>query len=144
MKGLHCDERGVEPTAMKILVGVILVAIGLGVGITLYTQFSPEEYLSYIVTATPSSDTIARDSSDTVSISIESLGGHSGTIELTATGVPGGVTASFSPENGTGNFGSTMTVTVTGAAEIKVSTITIKATSGDIEKNADYELTITA
>ncbi len=144
MKGLHSDERGVEPTAMKILVGVILVAIGLGVGITLYTQFDSASYLSYTVTATPSSDTIARDRSDTVSISIESLGGHSGTIELTATGVLAGVTASLSPENGTGSFGSTMTVTVTGAAATGVSTITIKATSGDLEKTADYELTITA
>ena len=144
MKGLHSDERGVEPTAMKILVGVILVAIGLGVGITLYTQFDPASYLSYSVTATPSSDVIARDSSDTVSISIESLGGHSGTIELTATGVPAGVTASFSPENGTGSFGSTMTVTVTGAAATGTSTITIKATSGDIEKTDGYELQITA
>ena len=144
MKGLHRDERGVEPTAMKILVGVILVAIGLGVGITLYTQFSPEEYLSYIVTATPSSDTIARDSSDTVSIEIESLGGHSGVIVLSHGTLPAGVTASFSPENDTGSFGSTMTVTVTNDAGTGVSTITVKATSGDIEKTATYELTITA
>lgn len=36
------DERGVEPTVMKILVGIILVSLGLGIGVSLYQQFGEE------------------------------------------------------------------------------------------------------
>lgn len=38
---LH-DQKGVEPTVMKILVGIILVSIGLGIGVTVYRRFGEE------------------------------------------------------------------------------------------------------
>ena len=36
------DESGQEPTVLKILVGIILVSIGLGIGVTIYQQFGEE------------------------------------------------------------------------------------------------------
>ncbi len=36
------DERGQEPTVLKILVGIILVSLGLGIGVTIYQQFGEE------------------------------------------------------------------------------------------------------
>jgi len=36
------DESGQEPTVMKILVGIILVSLGLGIGVSLYQQFGEE------------------------------------------------------------------------------------------------------
>ncbi len=41
-KNILQDERGQEPSVMKILVGIILVSLGLGIGVTLYQRFGEE------------------------------------------------------------------------------------------------------
>jgi hypothetical protein len=73
------DERGVEPTVMKILVGIILIAIGLGIGVTLYRHFggAATHYLDFTVSVTPDGGTITldNDNSTTASISVESIAG---------------------------------------------------------------------
>lgn len=130
---------------MKILVGIVLVVIGLGVGVTVYKKFggAAKGYLNYRVSATPSSDTIARGNSKDVLIPVTTNVGFDKKVNLKATGVPDNVKVSFNPSSGTPTFGSTMTVTVGSNAPVKSQTITIKGTTnaGD-EKTATYELTI--
>ncbi len=144
-RGLLRDECGVEPTVMKILVGIILIAIGLGIGVTLYRHFggAATHYLDFTVSVTPEGGTIARDDSDTASVSVETFSGYDKIVTLSCSGVPENVEVTFSPVSGTPTFGSTMTIEVGSNASIGTHTLTIKGTGADAtEKTATYELTI--
>lgn len=148
MKRFHTDESGVEPTVMKILVGVILVGIGLGVGIPLYLHFggAAESYLNYSLSINPSEGTIDNGSSDTATVSVESLAGYSKTVALTAHGVPDNVTVLFNEQSSytdTPPYDVTMKITVGSTASSGGPyTITIKGTSEDGTKKTSYDLTI--
>lgn len=144
-RGLLEDERGVEPTVMKILVGIILVAIGLGIGVTLYRHFGGAaiHYLDFSISVTPGGGTIERDNSGTASISVESFSGYEKIVTLSCSGVPENVKVTFSPASGKPTFGSTMEIEVGGSASIGTHTLTIKGKGADgTEKTATYELTI--
>lgn len=145
-KGLLIDERGQEPTVMKILVGIILVAIGLGIGITVYNKFggTTESYLNYSVTATPSSGKIVKGDSESISIDVSTNVDFDESVYLEASGVPENVEVNFNPSSGTPAFGSTMIVTVGENSQTEAQTLTIRAstTDGD-EKTATYDLEIT-
>lgn len=143
-KSLLHDERGVEPTVMKILVGIILVGIGLGIGVTVYNRFggTVTSYLDYSVAVTPDSDTIAVDESESFSVDVQTSVDFDEEVDLVATGVPSNVNVEFSPNSGVPTFGSTMTIEVLSGASTGTHTITIRAETDDGEKTATFELTI--
>lgn len=149
MKNLYRDECGVEPTVMKILVGVILVGIGLGVGIPLYLHFggAAESYLNYSLSVTPSEGTIPVDNSDTATVSVETLAGYSKGVTLAASGAPDNVTVLFNEQSSysdTPPYDVTMKIIVGSTADSGGPyTITVKGTSEDGTKNTSYKLTIT-
>ena len=138
------DERGVEPTVMKILVGIILVAIGLGVGVTVYQRFgkATTSYLNYSVSNTPNSSNLTPGESEVVSIKVRTDTNFEKEVELDSTGVPKNVDVSFSPDNGVPTFGSSMRVKVESNASPGTHTITVKATADGTEKTATFELEI--
>ena len=65
----------------------------------------------------------------TDSVTISAINGFSGAITLSASGLPTGVTASFSPSMVTGSQGSTLTLTAAGNATVGPATVTITGTS---------------
>lgn len=144
LKRIYDDERGVEPMVMKLLAGIVLLAIGLGIGVTLYRHFggAASTVLNYSVTLNPSSGTIARGSSGTVSVRVETFEGYNKVVSLSAEGMPDNVSITFSPSSGTPTFGSSMTIQVGSNAPLGTRTITVKATSEDGTKSAIYKLTI--
>lgn len=142
------DERGVEPTVMKILVGVILVSIGLGIGVTMYQRFgsTAQNYLNYDVTVGSGSASVSIGGSTEVDVTVSTTTGYDGQVILVAEGYPeDDVSISFSPETGDPEFYSTMSINVGENAETGSHAITIKArqTEGDGEKTAKFDLTIT-
>lgn len=145
------EERGVEPTVMKILVGIILVSIGLGVGVTMYRRIGgqAQNYLDYDVTATPGSATLHPENSIDVDVTVSTNVDFDEQVLLDASGVPEGVIIEFNPSSGTPTFGSTMNIEVEGTAlsdneDSFTQTITIKGeTTEGNEKTATFELTIT-
>lgn len=146
-KGL--DERGVEPLAMKILAGIVLFAIGLGIGYGVYiwARGGVQQTLSFTVTVSPGSCTIgiptSGENTKTISVSVEKIGAYDKTVALTATGQPTGVTVSFSPASGKPTFGSTMTITVSSEATPGTTTLTVRATGEDTtEQTGTLELTL--
>ena len=149
-KGPLLDQRGVEPTVMKLMAGIILLAIGLGVGISLYLVAAEVARLTFQVTLSPGSVTIGipenaeKDNIRNVIVSIERLGDYDRRVTLSKTGVPGNVRVEFSPDHGTPSFGSTMTITVDNTVTwTGTTTITIRATGEDgVEKTASFVLTI--
>ncbi|GAH90058.1 unnamed protein product [marine sediment metagenome] len=149
MKGLLEDEAGVEPIVMKIMAGIILLAVGLGIGVALYQQagMGAEQTLSFSVNVSPTSATIGRPTASentiTAQVTVRPVLGYDKQVTLSATGMPTGVSVSFSPQSSTPEFGSTMTISVDNNADLGTITITIRGTGeDDTEKSTTFELTI--
>jgi len=97
---------------------------------------------SFSVSASPSSLTVARSNSGTVTVTTAVTGGFSGAISLSASGLPSGVTATFSPSSITGAGSSTLTLTASSRATTGTKTITITAKSGSTSHTTTVTLTV--
>jgi len=100
-------------------------------------QSTPDFSLS----ANPSSLTVAQGNSGTSTITITPLNGFTGSVSLSASGVPSGVTAQFSPNPATST--SVLTLTVGAGAATGTSTITVTGTSGSLTHTTTVQLTVT-
>jgi kumamolisin len=101
---------------------------------------------AYTLTASPTSVSVVQGSTGSSSITTAVSGGFSSAIALSASGLPTGVTASFSPASiaAPGSGSSTLTLTVASTAAAGTSTITITGTGGGITHTATVSLTVTA
>ncbi len=149
MKRLLEDEAGVEPIVMKIMAGIILLAVGLSIGVALYQQagMGAQEALSFSVNVSPTNATIGKPTTSentiTAQVTVQPVLGYDKQVTLSATGVPTGVSVSFSPQSDTPEFGSTMSISVDNTADLGTTTITIRGTGeDDTTKSATFELTI--
>jgi len=77
------------------------------------------------------------------SVTVAAFNGFSGAVTLTYSGLPSGVTASFSPASVTGSGGSTLTFTATTTATVSATTVTVTGTSGSTVETASLTLTVT-
>lgn len=87
--------------------------------------------------------TLSLGGSTSTNINISRSSGFSAPVTLTASGLPGGVLASFNPSSATGGS-STMTLTATSAVSQGTFPITITGTSGSLSHNATLTLTTTS
>jgi hypothetical protein len=94
----------------------------------------------YSLTATPNSVTITQGSSGTSTITVVPVNGFSGNVTLSASGLPSGVTAGFSP-NPTATT-STLTLTASATATTGTVTVTITGTSGSLSHQTTLSLTV--
>ena len=101
---------------------------------------------NFTVTATPSSLTVAQGQQGTSSIYVIMGGGFSGTVSLSASGMPSGTTVNFSPPNfpPPGDGISAMTITVGGSTPTGTYPITVSGTGDGIQQNAIVTLTVVA
>ncbi|MFQ6129822.1 MAG: hypothetical protein ACE5OT_03315 [Candidatus Hadarchaeaceae archaeon] len=144
------DEAGVEPTVMKIMAGIILLAVGLGIGVAVYRWAgkSIEEQLSFTVNVDANEVIIGKpatgDNSKTVQVNVEKiLGGYNETVTLSYSPSRAGVTITFNPSSGVPNFGSTMTIIIDSTATPENVTITVKGSGADdLEKSDTFVLRI--
>ncbi|MGA8299261.1 MAG: protease pro-enzyme activation domain-containing protein [Terriglobales bacterium] len=97
---------------------------------------------SFSLTANPSSLTIQQGNNGASTITVVPADGFTGSVTLSASNLPNGVTAGFSP-NPTSTT-STLTLTVGAGAATGTSTITIGGTSGSLTASTNISLTITA
>ncbi|HUQ82895.1 MAG TPA: hypothetical protein VM076_17215 [Gemmatimonadaceae bacterium] len=87
---------------------------------------------------------VAQGATATSAITITRTGAFAGTVNLTATGLPTGVTAAFNPAAATANT-STLTFTAAANATVGTSTVTVTGTAtGQTDKTATIQLTVTA
>lgn len=119
-----------------------------------YTSYSNVELTATVggSTATPgftiasasSTATVAPGASTTVTVNATRTGGFTGSIALTATGLPTGVTASFNPATLTSSqTSSTLTLSAASNATAGTSTVTIRGnSSGQAEGTATVSLTV--
>jgi subtilase family serine protease len=97
----------------------------------------------FSLSASPASVSVAQGNVGTSTITSTVTGGFSGTIALTATGQPSGVTIGFSPSSITGAGTSTMTITVGSSTAVGTYALTVKGTSGSTTATTTVALTVT-
>jgi subtilase family serine protease len=96
---------------------------------------------SFTLSANPSSLSIADGNSGTSTITVTPVDGFSGSVTLSASGLPTGVTAGFSPNPTTST--STLTLTVGAGVTPGTSTVTISGVSGSLTASTTISLTVT-
>jgi regulation of enolase protein 1 (concanavalin A-like superfamily) len=111
---------------------------GLTSTTTLSLTLNPQG--SFTLSTSPSTLTIVQGANGTSTISIHPLGGFNGSVSLSASGLPTGVSASFNPASTTGT--STLTLTATGTATTGTATVTITGSSGNLSSSTTLSLTV--
>jgi subtilase family serine protease len=97
----------------------------------------------FSLSASPSAVSVAQGSSGTSTITSSVTGEFNGSIALTSSGAPSGVTVSFGPTSITGAGTSTMTLTVGASVATGKHTITVTGTSGTTTATTTVTLTVT-
>ena len=96
--------------------------------------------LGFAVSASPNSLSLARAGKVTSTISVTPQNGFTGTVSLSAAGLPRGVNASFNPSS-TASI-STLTLSATNKATIGTFSIQVRGTSGNLTHTATISLTV--
>jgi subtilase family serine protease len=95
---------------------------------------------SFTLSDSPSSLTITQGGSGSSTITVNDLNGFSGSVTLAASGLPSGVTATFSTNPTTST--STLTLTASATAATGTATVTITGTSGSLTATTTLALTV--
>jgi len=96
----------------------------------------------FTLSDSPASLSIAQGANGSSTIAVSPLNGFTGSVALSASGLPSGVTASFNPASTTGS--STLTMSASSTAATGTATVTITGTSGSLTHTATLSLAVTA
>jgi uncharacterized membrane protein len=94
----------------------------------------------FSLSASPSTLSLTAKSSASSTVTIASSGGFTGTVSLSVSGLPHGVSASFNPSSATSS--STLTVTTGGHPQTGSYPLTITGTSGSLSHSTTVTLTV--
>jgi hypothetical protein len=97
---------------------------------------------NYTLSASPSSLTVTQGSSGSSTITVTPSGGFTGSVTLSTSALPSGVTASFGTNPTTGT--SVVTFTASSTATTGTSSITISGVSGTLSHTTSISLTVNA
>jgi spore maturation protein SpmB len=97
----------------------------------------------FSVAATPSSQNVSQGNSTSYTVNVTPSNGFTGSVSFSASGLPSGATASFSPTSVSGSGSSTMTVNASSSTAADTYPLTITATSGSLTHTAPVNLTVT-
>ena len=97
---------------------------------------------AFSVVATPSSQTLSLGKSTSYTVSVTASSAFTGNVSFSATGLPAGTTASFSPSSITGSGSSTLTVNTSSSTPGGTYMLTIAATSGTLTYSAQVKLVV--
>ncbi len=98
----------------------------------------------FAISATPASQTVAAGSATSYTATITPSGGFTDTVTFSASGLPAGASASFSPASVAGTGSSTMTVTTTAATAAGTYVVTITGTGSTLTHSTTVTLVVTA
>jgi hypothetical protein len=97
---------------------------------------------NYTLSASPSSLTVTQGSSGSSTITVTPSGGFTGSVSLSTSALPSGVTASFGTNPTTGS--SVVTFTASSTATTGTTSVTITGTSGTLSHTTSISLTVNA
>jgi hypothetical protein len=95
----------------------------------------------FTLSPAPGTLSIAQGANGTTMITLNPLNGFTGSVNLAASGLPSGVTASFSANPATTT--SILTLTATSSATTGPATVTVTGTSGSLTQSTTINLTVT-
>ena len=125
---------------------VTITATGGGVThtTTVALTVNPATAPNFAVSVSPASLSVPQGSSRTTTVSTTVSGGFNSAVALSASGLPAGVTATFSPASIAvpGSGSSTLTLAASSTAAIGTSTITITASGGGVTHTSSVSLTV--
>ncbi len=121
---------------------VTVTGTGTGVSHTVTVSFVVTAANDFSITANPSSLTMAPSSNGTVSIDTAVTAGSAQSIALTASGLPTGVTAAFSPSSVNAGTSSSLTLTADATAQPGSYTVTVTGTGASATHTTTVALTI--
>ena len=96
----------------------------------------------FSLSTSPSSQTVAPGASTSYSVTVTPSGGFTGTVTFSASGLPTGASASFSPASVTTSGTSTMTVTTGGSTPTGTFPLTITGASGSLVHTTTVTLVV--
>jgi hypothetical protein len=96
----------------------------------------------FSVSATPASQTVMPGSSTSYSVTVAPQNGFTGTVGLSATGLPSGAGASFSPATVAGSGTSTLTIATNGTLPPGNYPFVITGTSGPVSHSVNVTLVV--
>ncbi|WP_211293700.1 proprotein convertase P-domain-containing protein [Lentzea kentuckyensis] len=96
----------------------------------------------FSVAVSPTSGSVAAGSSVSATVQTQTVSGDAQTVQLSASGLPSGATASFSPASVTTGGSSTLTINTTASTPAGTYAVTITA-AGSVTRTATYSLTVT-
>ena len=96
---------------------------------------------SFGLAVSAASLTVKQGGSGTTAVTVSPVNGFTGAVALSASGLPAGVTASFSPDSTSAK--STLTLTASTSAAVGPATVTVTGTSGALQASATVNLTVT-
>jgi len=94
------------------------------------------------LSSVPTSVALQQSASGSTTINVNPTGGFSGSVTLSASNLPTGVTASFNPTSTSSQ--STLTFTVSGSAPTGTTTVTINGTSGSFAPSTQIHFAVLA
>ncbi|GIG65195.1 S8 family serine peptidase [Phytomonospora endophytica] len=113
--------------------------------VLLYTGFigggDPPGDNDFALSLSPASGNAQPGASVTTTVATQTTNGSAQNVALSATGLPSGVTASFSPSTVTSGASSTLTLNVGASTAQGSYTVTVKGT-GEVARTATYALTV--
>ena len=96
----------------------------------------------FSISASPSSQTVVAGGGTSYTVTVGALGGFTGTVAFSASGLPSGANATFNPTSVNGSGSSTMNVTTLSSTPGGTYTITITGTSGSTTHQATVQLVV--
>lgn len=96
----------------------------------------------FSLSANPSSVTVVQGSTAPTTITVTPVNGFTGSVTLSASGLPSGVTTGFNPNPTTTS--STLTFTATAGATLGTSTVTVTGVSGSLTHTTTVQLTVSS
>jgi cellulose 1,4-beta-cellobiosidase len=96
----------------------------------------------FTLASSPTTLSVAQGTSGTDTITVTDLPGFTGTVSFTASGMPSGVTASFSPASSTTS--TVLTLTASSTATTGAFTVTVTGTSGSNTATTSFTLDVTS
>ena len=97
---------------------------------------------NFTLSASPSSLSVTQGSSGSSTITVNPSGGFTGSVSLSASGLPSGVTASFGTNPTTST--SVVTLSASSTATTGTATVTVTGTSGSLTHTTTISLTVNA
>ena len=104
----------------------------------------PPNSANFSLSASPAAMTLTAGTSGTTTVTVAATGGFTGNVSLSATGLPAGATASFSPSLITTSGSSILTISTSATTATGSFPIVVAGTSGALSNTTTVSLSVTA